>query len=74
MSGKLITLEEWAQSQYGDNAPRQNTLRLWCREGRIYPVPQKHGRSYFVEPSARYVRDFNDPAFMGRMHDAAQTQ
>lgn len=68
------TLEKWAATQYGDNSPTVQTLRRWCRDGKIFPVPQKHGRSYFVEETARYVGDFNDPSFMGSIRDATQTQ
>lgn len=68
------TLEKWASSQYGDDAPSTQTLRRWIRDGKIFPVPQKHGRSYFIEETARYVGDFNDPSFMGRMRDTAQAQ
>lgn len=51
---KLITLEAWAQDQYGEDAPHINTLRRWARDGRIMPVPEKHGRTYYVKPDARY--------------------
>lgn len=50
----LLTLEEWAKQTY-ETPPTLNTLRRWAREGFIYPPPEKHGRSYFVSPSARYV-------------------
>lgn len=74
MSNKLVTLEAWAQAHYGEHAPHIKTLRRWCCEGKIFPIPQKHGRSYFVEETARYVGDYNDPSFMGRVRDAAQAQ
>ncbi|MCW8156713.1 excisionase [Stutzerimonas stutzeri] len=50
----LLTLEEWARQTY-ETPPTLNTLRRWAREGFIYPAPEKHGRSYFVCPSARYI-------------------
>ena len=68
------TLEKWAAAQYGDSAPSIKTLRAWVRDARIYPLPQKHGRQYYIEESARYVGDFHDPEFMGRMRDATQAQ
>lgn len=55
---KLITLEEWAKAIYGDRSPALNTLRRWAREARLYPAAEKHGRTYFVDPAARYI----DPA------------
>lgn len=69
-----VTLEKWAAAQYGESSPSVQTLRRWCRDGKIFPIPQKHGRSYFVEETARYVGDYNDPSFMGRVRDATQAQ
>lgn len=55
MSPALISLETWAAQVYGEDAPSIGTLRRWARDGKIQPVPQKHGRSYFVQPHAIYV-------------------
>jgi hypothetical protein len=57
-TAKLIPLHDWAERTYGDAAPCIHTLRRWARDNRIAPAPQKHGRSYFVSPDARY----SDPA------------
>ena len=54
MIAKLISLRAWAKRVYGDEAPAQTTLRKWARTAQIEPIPQKHGREYFVEPDARY--------------------
>jgi hypothetical protein len=53
--GRMTTLEQWAVLTYGDMAPTITTLRSWARDGRIYPIPEKHGRSYFVDREAVYV-------------------
>lgn len=53
--GRMTTLEQWAVLTYGDMAPSITTLRSWARDGRIYPIPEKHGRSYFVDRAAVYV-------------------
>lgn len=68
------TLANWAKSVYGDAPPHIKTLRRWCSEGKIFPIPEKHGRAYYVEKNARYVGDYNSPEFIGRLRDAAQTQ
>jgi hypothetical protein len=52
---KMLTLEAWAGSVYGDSQPALVTLRRWARESKIYPVPEKHGRAYFVREDARYI-------------------
>ena len=51
----LVTLEAWAKATYGDAAPGVATLRRWAREARIFPQPEKHGRTYFVRPDAQYL-------------------
>lgn len=49
-----LSLEKWAEANF-DPTPTINTLRRWAREGRIFPAPVKHGRSYYVEPDAQYI-------------------
>ncbi len=51
---KLVTLEVWAHAIYGDDAPGIATLRRWARDAKIVPLAEKHGRTYFVHPDARY--------------------
>lgn len=54
MAAKLITLEAWAAATYGEASPHINTLRKWARDALIVPAPEKHGRTYYVRPDARY--------------------
>lgn len=56
---KLITLEAWAANIYGEHAPSIHTLRRWARNAKIFPIPKKHGRTYFVEETAEYIADYN---------------
>ena len=63
MEPRLITLDEWRKRVYG-GAVGLNTARRWCREGKILPRPQKHGRSYFLSPDAVYT----DPAHLPKPH------
>lgn len=56
----LTTLEAWAAKRYGEHAPSIHTLRRWVREAKIYPIPKKHGRTYYVEDSAQYIADYNN--------------
>jgi hypothetical protein len=63
MPVKLIPLQEWAKSTYGDAAPCVGTLRRWAREDKISPPAEKHGREYFVAPDAHYAaNDGTKPA------------
>jgi hypothetical protein len=52
---KYLTLDEWAARMFGDEAPHNNTLLRWVREGHIQPQPRKIGRRWFVKPDAEYV-------------------
>lgn len=51
-----ILLTAWAALHF-DPAPTDNTLRTWARSGRIYPMPIKVGRSYYVEQDAQHIAE-----------------
>ena len=70
---KLITLEAWAASRYGEHAPSIHTLRRWCRDAKILPRPKKHGRTYFVSESARYL-NYNDPEYAKAARESTSSQ
>lgn len=49
-----ITLQAWAEPRYSP-PPSIKTLRRWARECRIFPAPELVGRTYYVDPDARYI-------------------
>lgn len=51
---RWVPLEEWGRLLFGEHAPHMNTLRAWVHSGRIYPMPKKMGRRWFVRPDAEY--------------------
>lgn len=53
MTTPKITLEEWAKRHY-QPPPNMDTLRRWARDLKIFPFPQKVGRTYYVQPDAEY--------------------
>ncbi|WP_367620791.1 excisionase [Burkholderia sp. AU45274] len=55
MAARLIPLSVWADAEFGEHRPHQNTLLNWIKMGRIRPVPRKVGREYFCRPDAEYV-------------------
>lgn len=71
MSERLIPLDAWAKSRFGEHAPCIGTLRRWARDGKIYPAPKKHGRSYYVDERAQYVTSYLELAKMQRESAAA---
>lgn len=68
---KLVPLDQWAKATYGDAAPCIDTLRRWCREGRIYPQPEKHGKAYYLTPEARYI-DASNSDLLRRIRHGSQ--
>lgn len=76
MSLSLITLDDWLARTYGGKVSI-HTARRWCRERRIFPAPEKHGRTYFVRQDARYTAPAGDDDLTARVRrdyaDAAQT-
>jgi hypothetical protein len=59
-----VTLDEWAVAEF-KTPPSPNTLRKWAREGRIWPLPVKHGRNYYVESNAHYQEPKQQPTRSG---------
>jgi hypothetical protein len=56
---KQITLHAWASARF-DPVPHEKTLRRWARDLKIYPYPEKVGRSYLVIEDAIYIgNNFN---------------
>lgn len=50
----LLDLKSWIESTYKANPPALNTVRRWCREGKLFPPAVKHGRNYYLQENARY--------------------
>lgn len=51
-----ITLDAWIEAQFAAGCrPHINTVRKWAKSHRIQPEPVKCGRSYYVDPAARYT-------------------
>lgn len=49
-----ILLSDWAAKRY-QPVPSMFVLRKWCRDGEIYPPPEKVGREWYVDEQARRV-------------------
>jgi hypothetical protein len=71
---RLLTLEAWARAEYGDGTPGVATLRRWVREGKILPAPEKHGRTYFLVPHARYVKNPKGNRLLRAIYGTETTQ
>lgn len=51
---RKITLKAWADQRF-DPPPNIKTLQRWARDCWIFPVPEKVGKTYYVEPSAVFI-------------------
>jgi len=49
---KHIHLDAWAETRYSP-PPSQWVLRKWCRQGEIYPAPERVGREWYVREDAQ---------------------
>lgn len=49
-----ILLADWAARNYTP-PPSDFVLRRWCRQGEIYPAPEKVGRDWYVDQTARRI-------------------
>ncbi len=63
---KLIPLSMWAKRRY-ENPPSSRTLRRWTHEQRIDPMPEKHGRAYYVLEHAAYWEPGTKPRLIDRV-------
>lgn len=66
---KSVSIPKWLELHYASDDPARpaiNTVRAWCRDGKLYPRPRKQGRSYFLDPRAVYV----DPSSITSMREA----
>ena len=52
---RKVTLEEWFSLHYSDNSrPAKSTIYLWIKTNRIHPAPERHGKSWMLDPAAEY--------------------
>lgn len=65
---RRIPLTDWAARRY-DPVPSIHTLRRWAKDGKIVPVPEKHGREFRVLETARFI-DTKDPAYIEKAAEA----
>ncbi len=52
---RKILLSEWAKDEFGDPIPSITTLNKYAKNGMIFPPPVRVGKSWRVDPSARFV-------------------
>ncbi|WP_410733971.1 excisionase [Citrobacter portucalensis] len=58
---RLILLSEWARSEFGDPIPSKSTLNKYAKNGMIFPLPCRVGKSWRVEADARFTGLTTEP-------------
>lgn len=53
---EMITLLEWFDLNSIKGNRDLKKLQRWVREGKINPTPEKEGRQYWVEPTAKLIK------------------
>lgn len=64
---RKIGLQTWLKLTYGEDAPTKYTGRRWCKAGKIYPAPEKHGREWMLAPDAIYVDAAHNDSLIERL-------
>lgn len=57
---KKISIKAWAALHY-DPPPSPYVLRKWCRNGELYPAPEKVGHDWMI-PATASRRTGSEPA------------
>lgn len=68
---KMIPIATWAASRY-DPVPSNWVLRRWCRDGEIYPPPERVGKEWRVLETARRLTS-DTPARVGLLEQMGAT-
>ncbi|WP_417644380.1 excisionase [Klebsiella variicola] len=65
---RLVLLSVWAKHEFGDPIPGPSTLNKYAKNGMISPPPQKVGKSWRVEITARFVGMATKPVMKKQDH------
>lgn len=65
---RLVLLSVWAEHEFGDPIPGPSTLNKYAKNGMISPPPQKVGKSWRVEITARFVGMATKPVMKKQNH------
>ncbi|MBJ9266559.1 MULTISPECIES: excisionase [Citrobacter] len=65
---RLILLSEWARSEFGEPIPSKSTLNKYAKNGMIFPLPCRVGKSWRVEANARFTGLTTEPVIKNQDH------
>ncbi|QBR00479.1 excisionase [Paraburkholderia pallida] len=60
-----IRLDEWLKREF-DPPPAIRTARQWIKNRKIFPAPEKVGRSYYVDDKAVFRNGVQKPRLVHR--------
>ncbi|WP_421550900.1 excisionase [Kluyvera intermedia] len=52
---RMLSLIDWAQEEFGEQAPSERVLKKYAKGKMIAPPAVKVGRNWMVDRDARYV-------------------
>lgn len=58
---RMISLIDWAQEEFGEQAPSERVLKKYAKSRMIVPPAVKVGRYWMVDREARYVGVIAEP-------------
>lgn len=58
---RTMLIMDWAKDEFPEPIPCKATIYSYAKNGFIIPAPKKAGRSWIVEPTARFVGETGKP-------------
>ncbi|MEZ2604933.1 excisionase [Kluyvera intermedia] len=58
---RMISLIDWAQEEFGEQAPSERVLKKYAKGRMMAPPAVKVGRNWLVDSEARYVGVIAEP-------------
>lgn len=58
---RMVTLEDWAKDEFGDESPGPGTLRVYAKARMMAPPAVKVGRRWMIDREARYTGILAEP-------------
>lgn len=58
---RMISLIDWAQEEFGEQAPSERVLKKYAKGQMMVPPAVKVGRNWMVDREARYVGVMAEP-------------
>ncbi|AXD29431.1 excisionase [Salmonella enterica subsp. houtenae] len=58
---RMVSLEEWAEEEFGELAPSLRTLKKYAKGNMMAPPARKVGREWMIDFEARFIGVLAEP-------------